>query len=273
MRPKFKKLVSESGISYHRCGSGPCLILIHGVGLRAESWYPYIEPLSPHFELIIPDLPGHGDSSHLAIPYQQATLADYSQSLSAFIAQITQQPFYLCGHSLGSLIAIELAAELSVKVLGMAALNPILDRKDAAQQAVQLRAKILRDSDSIVGVSHTLERWFGETPEADQKANASLCEHWLTNCDLDGYAMAYKAFADQQGPAKQTLNSITCPSRYMTGRLDQNSSPEMTVQLAELTGKSKAVVIDFSGHMMPLTHADDVIRELLELKSLNTQQA
>jgi pimeloyl-ACP methyl ester carboxylesterase len=265
--------VSERGISYHRCGSGPCLVLIHGVGLRAESWYPYIEPLSPHFELIIPDLPGHGDSSHLAIPYQQATLTDYSQSMSEFVTQATQQPFYLCGHSLGSLIAIELAAELSVKVLGMAALNAILERSDTAQHAVQLRAKVLRDSESIVGVSHTIDRWFGETPKGDQQEFALLCKHWLTSCDLDGYAMAYKAFADQQGPAKQTLNAITCPSRYMTGRLDQNSSPEMTLQLTELSGQSKAVVIEAAGHMMPLTHAEDVIRELLELKSLNTQQA
>ena len=268
MIPSFDKQNSESGISYYRQGSGPHLVLIHGVGLRGESWHRYIELLIHHFDLIILDLPGHGDSNPLSVDYQQTSLPDYVQAISEFVLEITEQPFYLCGHSLGSLIAIEIATTLDNKVLAFAALNAIEGRSNEAHQAVQARAKLLHDSDTIVGVQETVERWFGESPDAEQQHYASLCDHWLRNNNLQGYAAAYKAFADQRGPSAEALASIDCPSLYMTGEFDLNSSSEMTHRLAKLSASnSKAVVIENAGHMMPLSHAEDVSNELIKLKN------
>ena len=267
MIPQFDKLVSECGISYYRTGSGPCLVLIHGVGLRAESWYRYTESLSEHFDLIILDLPGHGNSRPLLLESQPSSLYDYTQKISDFAVTLTQQPFYICGHSLGSLIAIEMAAALGKQVLAIAALNAIYGRSDEALQAVQARAKLLQDSQTIVGVRETIARWFGEKPDVKQQNYASLCAHWLQISDLDGYATAYKTFADQRGPSSETLNSIDCPSLYMTGDLDLNSSAEMSLQLAELSATCcKAMIVENAGHMMPLTHALEVSNELIKLK-------
>ncbi|MER3436702.1 MAG: alpha/beta hydrolase, partial [Chloroflexota bacterium] len=38
------------------------LILLHGIGSRGLSWLPILEPLSALFQLVVPDLRGHGDS-------------------------------------------------------------------------------------------------------------------------------------------------------------------------------------------------------------------
>jgi len=267
--PSFDKLISECGISYHRQGYGPLLVLIHGVGLRAESWFRYPELLSQDFDLIILDLPGHGDSRPLSIENHSASLTMYAQSISNFVLKITQQPFYICGHSLGSLIAIEMTATLGKRVSALAALNAIHERNDNAHLAVQARAKQLRDSDVVIGVEDTVERWFGKNPDAQQKNHARLCSYWLRNNNLEGYATAYKTFAEQRGPSKDTLKSICCPSLYMTGDLDLNSSSEMTHALAKHSSPhSKALVVENAGHMMPLSHAKEVSRELIKLKSI-----
>jgi len=271
--PNFTKLISDSGIAYRKSGSGPCLFLIHGVGLKAESWYQHLPLLSQHFTVIAIDLPGHGNSRPLTIDYQQAILDDYTQAVSKFAVSATQQPFYLCGHSLGALIAIEMAASFGDKVLGIAALNAIYQRSDVARNAVQLRARQLHESSTIIGVKQTIDRWFGESPKPDQKNYALLCEDWLNSCDLAGYAMAYKCFADQRGPSDSTLESIACPSLYMTGTLDLNSSALMTQQLARLNPQAQAIVIENAGHMMSLTHAPDVSHALLNLASLGMQHA
>lgn len=264
MNPSFDKQVSDCGISYYQHGNGPCLLLIHGVGLKAESWYRYIKPLSDHYNLIIVDLPGHGDSLPLTDNYEEATLDSYTHAISHFLTNTIQQSFYVCGHSLGSLIAIELAAKQDNKALGVAALNAIHNRGDDAHHAVQARAKQLHESQIVIGVQQTIERWFGKNPTAELQTYASLCEHWLRNSNLNGYAMAYKIFADQRGPNTQTLKSIPCPSLYMTGDLDFNSSPKMTRALADLSSnKSKSVIVENAGHMMPLTHTELVCRELL----------
>lgn len=184
--------------------------------------------------------------------------------MSVFLTNTIQQSFYVCGHSLGSLIAVDLAVKQADKVLGVAALNSIYKRSDHAYQAVQARAKNLHASPVIIGVQQTIERWFGKNPTAQLQTYATQCEHWLRNNNIDGYATAYKTFADQRGPDADTLKSLRCPSLYMTGDLDFNSSPEMTRALADLSpDKSKSVIVENAGHMMPLTHPIQVCRELL----------
>jgi len=52
---------SKHGIAYHKIGSGPPLVLIHGVGLRAESWGAQIAYFKSRFTVYALDLPGHGE--------------------------------------------------------------------------------------------------------------------------------------------------------------------------------------------------------------------
>lgn len=49
-------------IHYRELGSGPPLLLIHGLMTTGYSWRYVLEPLSRHFRLIVPDLPGCGRS-------------------------------------------------------------------------------------------------------------------------------------------------------------------------------------------------------------------
>lgn len=52
-------------LACERYGSGQPLILLHGLGHRRQAWYPIVELLAPHREVILADLPGHGESPPL----------------------------------------------------------------------------------------------------------------------------------------------------------------------------------------------------------------
>lgn len=54
--------LGELRIHYREAGSGPPLLLVHGLMTTSYSWRYVIEPLSKHFRLVIPDLPGAGRS-------------------------------------------------------------------------------------------------------------------------------------------------------------------------------------------------------------------
>ena len=60
-----EKVVSVDGhdVVYLDGGSGDPLILLHGFGANKDNWTRIAPLLSPHFRLIIPDLPGFGDST------------------------------------------------------------------------------------------------------------------------------------------------------------------------------------------------------------------
>src|SRR4051812_5000695 len=51
-----------SMLAYERHGSGEPLVLLHGVTHRRQVWYPVLDRLAEQREVILVDLPGHGQS-------------------------------------------------------------------------------------------------------------------------------------------------------------------------------------------------------------------
>jgi pimeloyl-ACP methyl ester carboxylesterase len=56
-------------------GSGEPLVLLHGFSGSSQDWKPLIDEWSPHFQLIVPDLRGHGRSGPLAKPFRHQDAA------------------------------------------------------------------------------------------------------------------------------------------------------------------------------------------------------
>lgn len=69
-------------VSYLEAGTGNPLVLVHGVGMNAEAWFPQIEVLSRFYRVIAVDMPGHGESSRFRYA---ATLKDYVHWLAVFL--------------------------------------------------------------------------------------------------------------------------------------------------------------------------------------------
>ena len=89
-------------------GAGEPVLLIHGVGLRAEAWGPQIRALSASHRVIAVDMPGHGESE--ALP-GDPRLPDYVAWAARVIQALDLGPVSVAGHSMGSLITAGLAVE------------------------------------------------------------------------------------------------------------------------------------------------------------------
>ncbi len=248
----------RGGLTGYCCGQGPDLVLIHGVGLRAEAWAGVVPYLEDHFTLHLIDLPGHGQSPRAA-----------SRDLSAFAApfepMLASRTGAACiaGHSMGARIAMELATNNPSKIGAIAALSAVFRRGPGAARAVQSRAAAL-DEGAISGIEVTLRRWFGDTPDVDAISAATACARWLKTTEAAGYGDAYHVFAHDDGPTDGQLRSIGLPSLFLTGSGDPNSTPAMSHSLAAVAPNSTAMVVSGAAHMMPMTHATDVGGHLRE---------
>ena len=200
-----------------------------------------------------PDLPGHGESPRPAVPM---ALADYAEAALAVLAE----PALIVGHSMGAMIALDMAVRHPEMVPGVAALNAVFERDAAAAAAVEARAASL-DGERAADPGPTLARWFGpdETPERH------ACGDWLRAVDPAGYRMAYAAFARAQGPAREALARLPCPVLFMTGALEPNSTPQMSDTMARLAPRGRVRIAAGAAHMMPMTHAGDVNAALIDL--------
>lgn len=96
---------------YHQVtGSGPTIILMHGVCHRAHAWDPVVPLLADRYRVVVVDLPGHGKSADLpeagdALEY----MIDQLTELLAELMPAGERP-HVAGNSLGGFIALELGA-------------------------------------------------------------------------------------------------------------------------------------------------------------------
>jgi pimeloyl-ACP methyl ester carboxylesterase len=96
-------------LAYERIGSGPPLVLLHGVGHRRQAWYPIIDLLAGQRELVLVDLPGHGESDPF-VPAGRPVVDALRDELTAFLDEQGLDRPHIAGNSLGGRIALEAGA-------------------------------------------------------------------------------------------------------------------------------------------------------------------
>lgn len=108
-------------ISIREAGTGPALVLLHGIGSGSGSWIPQLDHLSGHFRVIAWDAPGYGDSDPIA---GSPTPDVYARRLEALAEELSLGRFPVVGHSLGALIAGRFATLLPDRVTGLVLADP-----------------------------------------------------------------------------------------------------------------------------------------------------
>jgi pimeloyl-ACP methyl ester carboxylesterase len=109
------------GLAYERTGSGPPLVLLHGVGHRRQAWDAVVGLLAPDRELILVDLPGHGESPPLAAAGRPAVPV-MLESVLGLLDELGLDRPHLAGNSLGGRLALEAGA--AGRAASVTALSP-----------------------------------------------------------------------------------------------------------------------------------------------------
>ncbi|NKY18093.1 alpha/beta hydrolase [Tsukamurella spumae] len=88
--------------AYRTGGSGPALLLIHGMADNSSTFEPLFERLAEHYTVIAPDLLGHGDSDR---PRADYSLPAFANAMRDLLLYLGVERATLVGHSLGGGIA------------------------------------------------------------------------------------------------------------------------------------------------------------------------
>ena len=92
--------------AYVKAGSGPALLLIHGIGDSSDSWRPVVEQLAEHYTVIAPDLLGHGRSEK---PRADYSVAGFANGMRDLLSVLEVDRVTVVGHSLGGGVAAQFA--------------------------------------------------------------------------------------------------------------------------------------------------------------------
>ena len=94
------------GVAYRAAGSGPVIVLVHGITSTSETWEKVMPALSKRFTVIAPDLLGHGGS---AKPRGDYSLGAYASGIRDLLISLGHDRATFVGHSLGGGVAMQLA--------------------------------------------------------------------------------------------------------------------------------------------------------------------
>jgi pimeloyl-ACP methyl ester carboxylesterase len=217
--------VKGGRIRYLVAGSGPPLLLVHGLGGSAANWCELAPLLTDHHRVIVPDLPGHGGSEPLAAV---AGLGAFADRIVAVAEREDALPAAVVGHSLGGLVVLRLALRHpgTVTKLVLAASAGLSTGKRWTRPFLSIFAVVrpgrlvARREDWVVRSGLLRRVVFGAVSAADPLGLTDQAVHGFLGGHLlhTDIASAWRALKTDD--PRQELSALTCPALVLWGACD-----------------------------------------------------
>lgn len=261
---KDQILTTADGITWHILTSETsaepiaekeAVLLIHGFSADSSNWVRFANELEGDFFFIVPDLPGHGETTrNLDLTY---TMSAQATRLLTLMDALQIQHFHVAGNSMGGAISLALAQQAPQRVLSIG----LIDSAGLTRQTEGFKT-ILADSNSNPLIPHTAEQfqatlqWAMEEPPylpsfvvdimgKKKAANAEVAEKvWSDLLEDPGMMLEDKS----------VLPSIQIPTLVLWGREDRLLGVDNVGAFLEELPQSRAIVLDGIGHV-PMAEA------------------
>ena len=252
-------------LRYILAGDGPPVLLVQGVGLVGEGWRPQIDGLADRFTLIMFDNRGIGGSS---MPAGRLTIDDMASDALALMTAIGFERFHAVGHSMGGLIAQEMALRQPARIASLALLCTFAHGAQGARPSLGMLPTALR---TRIGTRRMRRHAFLELvmPQAYlRKTNRDQLAERLR--PLFGHDLA-----DQPPIVMKQLGAMSrydagdrlrqlgaIPTLVLSAAFDRIARPAFGRELARAIPGAVYVEIPDAGHGVTIQRADEV-NELL----------
>ncbi|WP_310476482.1 alpha/beta fold hydrolase BchO [Sandarakinorhabdus sp.] len=232
---EWSQFVTAGGLKWHVQITGPqdapVLLLIHGTGATTHSFAGLAALLSPHFRLVIPDLPGHGFTQKMQAPDPD----NVAKALAALLTALNVTPALILGHSVGAAIAFMLAAGGHVQPQAIVSLGGALLPFEGMGKAFPGLAKALfvnplmpslfSFTTRFQSMPDLLKRWTGSHSSREQVA---YYERLFRNPSHTGGALSLMAHWDLD-TIERSIAGIHCPVLLLHGERDKTVPPSTSV--------------------------------------------
>ncbi len=246
-------------------GSGPTVLMLHGIGGGHLAFAPQVETLaSSGYRAVAWDMPGYGRSAPIE-PYNFKGLA---QSCITLIESLQCRNVALLGHSIGGMVAQEVVArrpELVSKLI-LCGTTPSFGKPGGEwQQAfIAQRTAPLDAGKSMADLAELLVPQMvgpGSLPEG-----VRLATHCMSQVPASTYRRALEALVTFDRRAN--LPQINVPTLVLAGEHDRNAPPAAVKKMAAEIPRSTYLEMRGVGHLQNLEAPDDfdaLVLNFLEL--------
>ena len=256
--------VLSFNIYYRDEGSGPPVILLHGLGGDGSRWGPNIRPLGSDFRVIVPDQIGFGQSDKPLANYHSGMLAEF---LAGFMKAIGVTKASIVGSSMGAWVAIYFAVHYP-QLLDRLVLVDGGSYRSSGQPVVP-RDPYLRRIQNGVTTGETRE--FFELMFHDKRfVTDKVVEDGLAMRLRSAYTIGKMQEASDKGlgtVSEEEAHGIKAPTLVVWGKYDRIVDPVTADKLNGAIPGSRKVIIDNAGHLPQIEQYSEfnrIVREFLK---------
>jgi 3-oxoadipate enol-lactonase len=252
----YRANIEDITIHYDRLGSGEPLLLLHGLGERKEGW-EYQHALASAYDVIIPDLRGHGRSEQT----EGITMENFAKDILGLMDQLGIESAHICGLSMGGVVAQEMYRQAPQRFRSLILVNTFF--------------YVPRMLQGLLYQSWNWRLTYLPTPLRMHMA-ASAC---LFRANEETLARYRHAITPGKSTYRQTLQAcvqvnnsrllpkITVPTLILASDYDLLTPLWIQVMMHHLIPHSHLVVLRHAGHMVKLEQPDafnQAIRQFLD---------
>jgi pimeloyl-ACP methyl ester carboxylesterase len=241
-------------IHYWDAGSGPVVVLVHGLGSRKEDWLPVVAPLAQKYRVLVPDQIGFGHSDKPLMDYRIQTYVDF---LDGFLRDLKVEKASLVGESLGGWISALYAAEIA----GGAHVVPVekLVLVDAAGLNQEKPVPPVLNPSTLAAMRGLMEAVFYDTSWLSDDALRKIFADKLSV--NDGYTvhsiLGNPAIASER--LDNRLGEIRVPTLVVWGKQDNLLPIASGERYAAGIPGARMISFDKCGHVPPIEKAEEFV--------------
>lgn len=232
-------------IVYLITGIGKPVILIHGFGEKAEVWNNQVEFLKDKYQLIIPDLPGSGQSEMI----DDMSMEGMAEAIRYIMLKENIKSCPVIGHSMGGYITLALAEKYPglVSAFGLFHSSAFADSEE--KKATRRKGiEFIQQHGAFEFLKTATPNLFSpltkdERPELIDKQVAGL-DNFLPSSLVSYYEAMMK-----RPDRTDILRNTTVPVLFIMGKYDVAVPVEDGLKQCHLPGKSYIHILHNSGHM------------------------
>lgn len=261
--------IDGAKIAFTETGTGEPAILLHSSASSKAQWRSLTKALSSRFRVLAPDLYGYGDSD--AWPGRRSlTFADEAKIVAALIDH-AGEPVHLVGHSYGGAVALRAVQDFGNRIRSLTLIEPVAfhllrhghaedqGHLDEVRAIARTVGEAVLRGDNHGGMAQFVDYWNG--PGAWTKIKPDVQTDLARR--LGKVALDFRAGTSETSDVR-ACGWFVAPVLVLCG----TRSPEPTRAISRIVAvafpRGRHRTVAGAGHMLPLTHPDEVNAHIVE---------